>query len=259
MQKGFKFILLFSFFVSILLITEKVYAFSDKSCGIIFGKKIVVNIKFDTDGAQKINDLYYCYNCGSSKFKLPTPKRKGYKFDGWYTDKNYTKKLNNIFNKDEDGKMIEIIPDELGCNVTKAHTTIYAKWQKDGEVICTGINESDITIKFDTDGGEKVDPIKICENCDDIKITLPTPVKENNVFIGWYLEKNKLNKLPEGLVDSYDIYNDMDLIEENSNDNCSNNKYGKLYARWMTKEEFINSIIDLSDNTFHFASDLLNG
>lgn len=259
MQRGFKITLLFICFVTMLFVTEKVYAFSDKACGIIYADKVIVTIKFDTDGGQKINDLNYCYDCGSNKFKLPTPKRKGYKFDGWYADKNYTKKLNDIFNKDEDGNLVEIIPDELGCNVKKTHTTIYAKWLKEGVILCSSTSEDNITIKFDTDGGEKVEPIVICEGCDDVKISLPIPKKENNIFIGWYLEKDKLNRISDGMIDSYDIYSDMDLKEQDSSDECSNNRYGILYARWMTNEEFLNSIIDLSDNAFHFAKELVNG
>lgn len=258
MKRGFRVLLILFIYVSIFFAFEKVYALTDKACGIILADKVVVTIKFDTDGAQKINDLNYCYDCGSTIFKLPTPIRKGYKFDGWYADKNYTKKINETFNKEEDGKLLEIIPDEFGCNVKKAHTTIYAKWQKEGEIICTGIRENNITINFDTDGGEKLDPIIICEDCEDIKITLPIPKKENNVFIGWYLEKNRVTKLSDGLMDSYDVYSDMDLKEKDNNE-CTNNRYGTLYARWMTNDEFVNSIIDLSDNTFHFSKELING
>lgn len=258
MQRGFKYLLFFSLLIFIFCITKNVYALSDKACGIIFDDKIIVTINFDTDGAEKINDLNYCYNCGSNKFKLPTLKRKGYTFDGWYADKNYTKKLNNIFDKNEDGNLIDIIPDEFGCNVKRTHTIFYAKWIKDGEFLCSDSSENNITIKFDTNGGNKLDSIIICENCDDVKITLPVPKKENNVFIGWYLEKGKLNKVSGEMVDSYDIYSNMDLKEMKSKDSCSNNRYGTLYARWQTNEEFINSIIDLSDNEFDFAKKLVN-
>ena len=259
MQRGFKYLFIITICFFIIFITENIYALSDKACGIILGEKIVVTIKFDTDGAQKINDLNYCYDCGSSSFKLPIPKRKGYKFDGWYADKNYTKKLNNVFNKNDDRNMLEIVPDEFGCNVRKAHTTIYAKWLKEGEVLCSNSTENNITIKFDTDGGEKVEPLVICEDCEDVKVSLPIPTKEKSVFIGWYLEKGKLNKVSDGMIDSYDIYSDMDLKDQESSDNCSNNRYGILYARWMTNDEFLNSVIDLSDNTFHFSHELVNG
>ena len=47
-----------------------------------------------------------------------------------------------------------------------------------------------ITIDFDTDGGSKVESIKINKNT---SITLPTTTKEGYNFIGWYNDTNMVN------------------------------------------------------------------
>lgn len=263
MQRGFKCLFVVALLFACFFISDRVNALSDDACGIIFSDKVVVTIKFETDGGRKVNDLNYCYDCGSSSFKLPTTSKEGYTFDGWYIDKGLTKKLDGIFIKDAYNSLIEFIPDEIGCDVKKVHTTLYAKWIKNGDtkenkITCDENKESVITINFETDGGKKIDALKICENCGDVRITLPEPKRENYIFLGWYLESEKLTKLPSGLINSSDVYIDMNLEEDDANDSCSTSQHGTLYARWVTQEEFIYLVTDIVDNNFYFISDLFN-
>ena len=66
-------------------------------------------VKFDTDGGSKIANKTVTRN---SKIAEPTvPKKEGYKFDGWYKDKEFTTAY------------------DFTAKVTKSFT-LYAKWEK---------------------------------------------------------------------------------------------------------------------------------
>lgn len=97
---------------------------------------------------------------GSKYAKLPTPKRSGYKFAGWYTAKKGGTKVtkNSIVNK------------------AKTHT-IYARWGKTTKV------------SFNANGGKVSKKSK--------KVTqykkygsLPTPKRSGYTFVGWYTKKS---------------------------------------------------------------------
>lgn len=57
-------------------------------------------------------------------------------------------------------------------------------------LLVTG-GKKEITITFDTNGGEEISSIKIKKGS---KTTLPTPIKEENVFDGWYISNNKVDE-----------------------------------------------------------------
>lgn len=69
-------------------------------------------IKYNLKGGKnnKKNPSYY-YST-TKTIKLKNPSRKGYTFKGWYTDKQYKKKVTSI-KKGSSGKK-----------------TLYAKWKK---------------------------------------------------------------------------------------------------------------------------------
>ena len=70
-------------------------------------------LKFDTDGGSQINDIKRISGTKISLDKYVT-KKTGYDFAGWYSDKELTKKVNEI--------------------TLTADTTVYAKWVKSGEI-----------------------------------------------------------------------------------------------------------------------------
>ena len=65
-------------------------------------------LTFDTTGGNYIAPQYY--NIGTEVSDLPTPKRTGYTFDGWYTDAEYT-------------------GDAVTSLTIENDTTLYAKWK----------------------------------------------------------------------------------------------------------------------------------
>jgi len=70
------------------------------------------NIKYNLSGGKNNSQNPKKYNINTKTIKLKTPKKKGYIFKGWYSDKKCTKKVTQI-KKGSTGKV-----------------TLYAKWKK---------------------------------------------------------------------------------------------------------------------------------
>lgn len=98
------------------------------------------------------------------KITFPTqPKRKGYEFNGWWTNS-------------DDGKGSQVDTSM----VVKANTILYAHWKESG-----GSQDKDEeynTITFDVDGGDSISPITVKKGTDK---ALPTPKKEGYDFEYW--------------------------------------------------------------------------
>ena len=109
-------------------------------------------VKFETNGGSSINDQIV--QSGKKIASVSTTKTN-YIFTGWYTDINLTKEFNT------------------NTKIT-SDLTLYAKWTEE------------ITISFETNGGESVDSIKIAKGSSIA--TLPNTSKENYKFVGWYLD-----------------------------------------------------------------------
>ena len=86
------------------------------------------------------------------------------------------------------------------------------------------------TITFFSDGGSNCEPIKISE--DETKITLPKPVKEGYVFVGWYMDE------------TYNV-----TIEEYLKDNGVD-KDLRVYAKWV----LASYVITIEQNSFNAGS-----
>ena len=119
-------------------------------------------INFDLCGGS-CDTKYIIKSFGDIYGTLPTPKREGYKFDGWYSEKNgkgskYTSDMKYWGNREE--------------------VTWYANWKVDGS-----------KINFDPCGGS-CDTKYIIRSFGDVYGTLPTPKREGYKFDGWYSEKN---------------------------------------------------------------------
>ena len=119
-------------------------------------------INFDPCGGS-CDTKYIIKSFGDIYGTLPTPKRQGYKFDGWYSEKNgkgskYTSDMKYWGNREE--------------------VTWYANWKVDGS-----------KINFDPCGGS-CDTKYIIRSFGDVYGTLPTPKREGYKFDGWYSEKN---------------------------------------------------------------------
>ncbi|MBR5659775.1 MAG: InlB B-repeat-containing protein [Lachnospiraceae bacterium] len=93
---------------------------------------------------------------------LPTPKRTGYTFAGWYTKKT-------------DG---DKVTSSTKVKTAKNHT-LYAHW-----------TANTYTVTFDPNGnGATVDPTSMTVTFDKAYGDLPTPVREGYKFAGWYTKK----------------------------------------------------------------------
>lgn len=117
---------------------------------------------------QNIDTPYSDKVTYGSEFVLPIPTKEGCAFEGWYLGD--TKIENGKYNYDYD------------INLT-------AKWKELG-----------VTLNLETFGGV-VD--NECSVGNDGKIILPTPVKEDFTFIGWYYDVNYQNEVTSILSSEY--------------------------------------------------------
>ena len=79
-------------------------------------------IKFNTRGGNTIEDISICVTCAPETIVLPTPKRDGATFDGWYADYKLTKKVEGDVNDVKNA-----VWGKVGCY--SQETTLYAKWK----------------------------------------------------------------------------------------------------------------------------------
>ena len=118
-------------------------------------EKNTYTVHFETDGGTAVGDMIV-----SVIERAPSTEKKGYTFDGWYTDKNFTEKV--------------AFPYE----VTRAQT-LYAKWKK-----------NTYTVHFETDGGTAVGDMIV-----SVIERAPSTEKKGYTFDGWYTDKNFTEKV----------------------------------------------------------------
>ena len=106
-------------------------------------------IKFESNGGTRYADLEF----SAQQVQLPTPKKEGFVFVGWYANESLTgEKLGNV-----------IVPT--------GNMTIYAKWD--------AIKGS---VAFESNGGTKYEKV----DSNGQKVQLPTPERDGYHFAGWY-------------------------------------------------------------------------
>lgn len=123
-------------------------------CLFVYGcKQESKRINFVAEGCEKINSLDLK---DLSEFKLPeNPQKEGYRFVGWYLDKDFSKEFKDLESVEED------------------EITLYAKFEK---------LEEKFTVTF-IDDDKVVDTIIVTKND---KVEYKTLSKENHMFLGWY-------------------------------------------------------------------------
>ncbi len=153
-------------------------------------------ITFDTNGGS-VSTATAKTNAEGKLTSLPTPTRSSYDFDGWYTSSTGGDKIttNTVFTQ---------------------NTTVYAHWTKNqssGNGGGGGGGTPSYTIKFETNGGSKIDSVKSTGTA----ISEPTsPTKKGCTFNGWYTDKE--------LTSKYDFSNKI-------------TKSLTLYAAWVENSE----------------------
>ena len=120
-------------------------------------------IKFESNGGTTYNDLEFI----AQKVEIPTPKKEGFVFGGWYKSENFA------------GNIVS------GTILPKTDMTLYAKWDA-----ITG------SVVFESNGGTKYERIDTAGQ----KVSLPIPVKEDYVFAGWYDNPNFTGNVYEGEI-----------------------------------------------------------
>lgn len=203
---------------------------SKKECEEILGGGF--NLVFNTNGGDKIDNIHVCIACSPDSYQdIPTPTKEGNLFLGWYLDKELTKELNAT-------NTLDIIPvpkkDDNGCQTGYEDVVLYAKWietNNDNEK-CEGIVGQGFYLEFNSNGGNKIDNLYVCTSCSpDANKDIPTPIKENSTFLGWYLDsefKTRLNATNTGMV-AGEINSEFEYDE---NGCPTKEKNVVLYAKW---------------------------
>lgn len=151
-----------------------------------------ITISFDTNGGSKISNVDI--NKGSTLSFPAEPTKNGYKFKGWTLKNGNSVNTSTKFNE---------------------NTTLYASWEKVVE---------NVTISFDTNGGNKLNDITTTKGS---SIKFPTnPTKDGYDFKGWTLKNGS-------------SVNESTKFNENTT----------LYASWSKKEEKIS--LSLSRSVIH--------
>ncbi len=106
------------------------------------------NIKLDSTGGTNYDKIVICPTCSGTTSNmdvtLPTPEKKGYTFDGWFTDTNYRTRISKL---SQDYTKVIVDEDyENYCPQYSYTGTIYAKWTQTVEVPNTGIDGSKIAL-----------------------------------------------------------------------------------------------------------------
>ncbi len=185
-------------------------------------------IYYDSNGGNELeNDAISSHLETDTSF--PVPEKDGYTFDGWYYDKEFTKKVTVDSYRD-----IDYTPkkDEKGCTVAD-EVTLYAKWielktgsDSDTSYICH-MSVSPYKIVYNTNGGNKIESFSHCGGCAYAEVPmLPVPKRNGYKFDGWYYDKSLKNKVTVG--------NALDVTYTKRYDEkgCVTQDTVNLYAKW---------------------------
>lgn len=142
-------------------------------------KILTYNITYNLNGGSSTS-LRKTYNVTNS-FTLAIPLLNGAVFDGWYTDSDYTIKIDKI---------------EKG---TIGDLELFAKW-----------NYTTYYITYETNNGSFANDYVTQYNILDETIILETPIRDGYKFLGWYTDsrccENKINTIEVTSCSNYTIY-----------------------------------------------------
>ena len=129
-----------------------------------------VEVSFVTNGAEETIKPMTVTKGDALGVQLPSPRKSGYTFVGWYKDQNCT----------EENKV-------TGETTFDAITTLYAKWTETNPTPDTG---NQVTVKFDANGGTVEPSSMTVEKGGTLSGGLPTPGRDGYTFEGWYKNKD---------------------------------------------------------------------
>lgn len=114
---------------------------------------ITHNVHYNLDGGTNNSNNPTSFS-QLEEIPLLAPEKRGYSFDGWYTDNNFTTKIEKI------------------SLYTENNINLYAKF-----------NINNYSIQFKSNGGNEISTINLPYNT---QVTLPTPNMLGYDFEGWY-------------------------------------------------------------------------
>ena len=137
-------------------------------------------ITYNLNGGKNKSDNPKTYTVSSKTIKLKTPTKKGYKFEGWYSNEKMTKKVTEI------------------AKGSTGNVTLYAKWK---------LIEYTITYKLNGGKNNSDNPAKYSQLTATIKLKNPT--KTGYKFGGWFSDKamtQKVTKIAKGSTGNRTLY-----------------------------------------------------
>ncbi len=143
-------------------------------------KPITYTITYHLNGGKNVNGNPKSYHVTTPTIKLKTPKRKGYKFGGWYSDAKYKKKVTFI------------------TRGSTGNKKLYAKWTK---------QKYKITYKLNKGKNNRKNPKKYYVTTATIK--LKNPKRKGYIFKGWYMDKKfkkRVTKITRGSTGNKVLY-----------------------------------------------------
>ena len=156
----------------------------------------VYTITFEKNGGSSVSDATLVTGYDGKLSTLPTAARSGnYSFNGWFT---------------QSVGGVAITVDTLYT----ANTTVYAQWSYLGGSSSGGSGVTQYTVSFDTQGGNKIDSVRVNKNSIVSKPNAPT--KDGYVFVDWFTDK-----------DCSALYDFGTNVIKNFT----------LYAKWVEKKE----------------------
>lgn len=152
-------------------------------------------VTFDSQGGSSVSAQTVAE--GEKATQPTAPTKEGVVFGGWYSETDYTHAWD--FEK----------------NVVTTDITLYARWAS-----------KTFTVKFDTDGGNSIEDMKVADG--GLIASLPIPTKADRAFDGWYTDKT---------------YNTKFTITTPITDNIT------LYAKWVSvSKDALQKLVEESYN-----------
>lgn len=161
------------------------------------------------------------YNINSWWY-FDNPARDGYKFEGWFTDKEFTKEKNKI-ERNETGKV-----------------TLYAKWSL-----------IEYSIIYKLNGGINNNENPKNYNFESETIILESPTRNGYVFGGWYLEETYNTLLQSIATESF---GNITLYAKWYNTSFTEITYGDSYSLKLPEENVYLKCVGTWDSLTSLAS-----
>lgn len=176
------------------------------------------NIQYELNGGTNASDNTATYKRGVG-LVLQNPTRSGYRFDGWYEDAQFTKRIRRITTA-----------------ATKDYV-LYAKWTPFGATEAEStVTEKQYKITYNLKGG--TNSAKNVTSYDSGEaVTLYAPTRKKYKFLYWCTDaglKHKITGIPAGTTGDITLYAKWSkvTVKKNSIKSVSNKSGKKLYVKF---------------------------